>query len=144
MAENKICEGDHIVDHVVKVTDPSVEEYVLYTAFESLKRTVTFSNENKTNPKQNNIEKDSFANLLVPSSKRFNSCKTVLRLGTQDLSTDEHLPSRGVQRWSFHDVYVCFLLFSWGNAIKTRAFPFSVSGSCLVVFPNHFNLNSPF
>ena len=58
MAENKICEGDHIVDHVVKVTDPSVEEYVLYTAFESLKRTVTFSNENKTNPKQNNIEKE--------------------------------------------------------------------------------------
>ena len=58
MAENKLCEGDHIVDHVVKVTDPSGEEYVLYTTFESLKRTVPFSNENKTNPKQNNIEKE--------------------------------------------------------------------------------------
>lgn len=50
MAENKIGKGDHIVDHVVKVTDPSVEKYVLYTMFESFKRTVTFSNENKTNP----------------------------------------------------------------------------------------------
>ena len=58
MAENKISEGDHIVDHAVKVTDPSVEKYVLYTTVQSLKRTVTFSNENKTNPNQNNMEKE--------------------------------------------------------------------------------------
>lgn len=30
-------------------------KYTLHTTFEALKRTVTFSNENETNPKQNNI-----------------------------------------------------------------------------------------
>ena len=92
MAEDKICEEDHIVDYVIKVTVPSVENYVLYTTFESFKRTVTFSNENKTNPKQNIMEKENprffYANLLVSSSKRLNSCKTTRRLGTHDLSLD--------------------------------------------------------
>lgn len=70
MAKDKICEGDHIVDYVIKVTDPSVEKYVLYTTYESLKRTLTFSNKKKTNPKQYNVEKQNprffFANCSCP------------------------------------------------------------------------------
>ena len=79
MAEDKICEGDHIVDYVIKVTDLSVEKYVLYTTFELLKRTQTFSNKKKTNPNQNNVEKQNprffFANCSCPVA----NCPTVAK-----------------------------------------------------------------
>lgn len=51
MVKDKICEGDYIVDYVIKLIDFFVEKYVFYIMFELFKRILIFFNKKKINLK---------------------------------------------------------------------------------------------